>query len=145
MMREIDPEADNDGGALPLEQDSSKLGAVDEQVVGPFDPGGGRMAPDGFVQGHGRDQSESRRGRIARLDANQSGCVEIAGGRLPGPALPALAAGLPVGAKPEAFRSAFARQRGDIVVGGTRLGDGADQNRACAALRVAMSSAFQAR
>ena len=38
MMGEVDAEAEDHRIALALEQDAGELGAVDEQVVGPFDP-----------------------------------------------------------------------------------------------------------
>ena len=45
MVGEIDAEAEDHRVALPLEQNAGELGAVDEQVVGPFDPRLGRIGP----------------------------------------------------------------------------------------------------
>ena len=72
MVREVDAEADDHRVALALEQDAGELGAVDEEVVGPFDPRAGRVwRDDRLVQRDGGDQRERRRGRIARLEPDQ--------------------------------------------------------------------------
>jgi len=138
-LGEIDSEADDHPILLALEQDAGELGAVEEQVVGPFDPHRRSVRSHRLVKGDGGDERERRRGRVAGLEADQGRDVEVAGGGVPRPALPALAAGLALGAQPEAFARAFARERGDVFVGGARLGDGADQNKAPAAQRVACS------
>ena len=77
---------------------------------------------------------------MLRVHADEGRGVEIAGRGLPRPALPALAARLPLGAKPETFCRPGTRERGDIVVGGARLWDGPDQKSDPAAQRVARSS-----
>ena len=145
MMREIDPKAEDHRVTLAFEQDPGELGAVDEQVVGPFDPRRRGVAADRFLKRDGGDQRQRRRGRVAGPEADQGRGVEIAGGGMPRPPLPSLAAGLALGPEPDAFWCAFAREGGDIVVRGARLRDGADQNKACAAARVAASSGPQAK
>lgn len=139
---EIDAETDHHRIVGALEQDARKLGAADEQVVGPFDLDGlaGRVGRDDLLQRDRGDQSERRRRRIAIAQPDQGAGVEIARGRLPFPALPPAPAGLAVGAQPEPLACAFAGKRQDIVIGRIRLGDGADQNKALAALSVTRSS-----
>ena len=126
MAGEVDAEADHHRVALPLEQDAGELGAVDEQIVGPFDLRVGSMRCDRLAQRNSRDQSERGRRRVAGLEAHQRRSVEVAGRRDPRFALPPLAAGLPLGAQPQAFGGAVACESSDIVVGGARFGDGAD-------------------
>jgi hypothetical protein len=89
------------------------------------------------VQGNRCDESQARRGRIAGAQADQRAGVEIAGGRMPVPPLPAPAPGLAVGTQPQAFGCAFPRPGRDIVVGGAGLPDLFDQNRAPAAFSAA--------
>ena len=144
-LGEIDAEADDDRLAFPLEQDAGELGAVRDQVVRPFEAKTGRVGGSGVVQGDGGDQRQSRRGRIVGAKPHQGARMEVAGRRFPLPPLPPLAAGLALGAQPEALAGAFARQRGEIVVGGAGFGDRADQNSTAAAARVARSSTGMAR
>jgi hypothetical protein len=103
------------------------------------------VAAHRLVEGDGGDQRERRRGRVVGLEPDQGRGVEIARGRMPRPPLPPLAAGLPLGAQPNAFLGAIAGERGDVVIGGARLWDGADQNRAKAAFLVAASSSGMAK
>jgi hypothetical protein len=136
-MGEVDAEADDHRLPFPLEQDARQLRAGGEEVVGPFDADAdrGREGRSDFVEGDGGGERKGRRGRIAGTKADEGAGVEIARGRVPGPPLPALACGLPLGAKPAAFWGAGAGERGEIVVGRGRLGDGSDQKSALAALR----------
>lgn len=142
---EIDAEADDHRVVLALEQYAGELGAIDEQVVGPFDPRARLMAGDRLVERDGGEQGQSRRGRVAGLEADQGRGVEVAGRRDPRPALPPFAAGLPLGAQPEALLRAVPRERGDVVIGRAGLGDGADQKSACAAFAAAAPSQGMAR
>ncbi len=136
-VREIGAKADDDRFLMPLQQDAGELGLPGDQIVRPFDRDPRSMERDRFVQGDRSEESQRRRGGIDGAQADKGGDVEIAGRGEPGPALPALAAGLAFGAQPGAFRGAFAGKRGKIVVGGTGFGDSADQNNALAATRVA--------
>ena len=117
MMGEIDAEADHHRIALPLEQDARQLGAVDDDVVRPFDPRARREARDGLVQRHSGDQRKAWRRRVLGIDPDEGGGIEIAGRRLPAPALPPLPARLALGAKPQALGRPVAREHGEIVIG----------------------------
>jgi hypothetical protein len=85
------------------------------------------------VKRDGGGQREGRRGRIAFAKPHQGAGVEIAGRREPFAPLAAAAAGLALGAKPQPLGDTLAGERGEVVVGRNRLGDGADQNKALAA------------
>jgi hypothetical protein len=136
---EVDAEAGDHRLPFPLEQDAGDLGPVGEQVVGPFERETGCELRCRFMKGDRRRQRESVRGRITRSRADKRARVEIAFRRFPGPALTPLAPDLAAGAKPFALGSAGARERGDIVVCGARLGDEPDQKIAAAAASVARS------
>ena len=79
------------------------------------------------------------------MAADQGARIKIADGRLPVPALPPAATGLALGADPQTFGRTLAREGCDIVIGRMRLCDGADQNKALAALSVIGSSNGMAR
>lgn len=147
MVGEIDAEADDDRVVGSLEEDARELGAARQEVVGPFDRD--RLAlgegGDGLVERDGGDQSERRGRRVVAAQADERARIEIARWRNPVPALPAPAAGLALGAKPEPLGGAAPRKGGYIVVGGPRLGDELDQNRAPAAFIEAASSSGMAR
>ena len=145
MMREIDAEADDHRVILALEQDAGKLGAVDQQVVRPFDPGLRRIGRHHLVQRDRGDQRQRRRGRIVRPQADEGAGIEIAGRRQPRPALPALAAGLPLGAQPVPSAAPSRASAAQIVIGRAGLGDRADQKSEFAALIVAWPSTGMAR
>lgn len=136
---EVDAEADDHRLPFPLEQYAGHLGPVGEQIVGPFERKTGRERRGGFVESDRGDQSEGLRRRIAGARPDERAGVKIAFRGLPDPALAALAADLAAGAEPFAFGRAGAREGGDIVVGGARLGDEPDQKIADAAASVARS------
>ena len=142
VVGDVDAEADDDRLPFPFEQDARQLGRAGDEVIGPFDRGG-RGGGEGFdrlVEGDSGDEGEGGRGRVARPEADEGAGVEVSGRRDPGPALPALAAGLALGAQPFAFRSAGAGKSGEIVVGRARLADAADQKSDLAALAEAWPS-----
>ena len=128
---EVDAEADDHRVALPLEQDAGELGAVDEQVVGPFDPTGGRVA--------GRSPRGARTAATsARVGAaGSSACrrTRVEAWRLPGGETQAL----PCRPLPPVWRSARSHRPsaapsrargGEVVIGRAGFGDGAD-HRPC--------------
>jgi hypothetical protein len=135
-MVQVHAEPDDDGISMAFEQYARQLRAAGHQVVGPFDldPCIRRKCGGHLVQRDGGDQRQRRRGRIAPANADERARVEISGRRLPCPALPPAPAGLDDRAQPDTLGRAFAGKRGDIVIGGTGLRDGIDQNRDPAAL-----------
>lgn len=144
MMGKVRAEADHHGIAGSFEQDAGELGPCavlrrrpeprldpgfrrgGDQVVRPLDLDPGNEGAKDLVQSHCGDQRERGRRRIGGTQAHQSADVEVAGRREPGAALAALAAGLPVGAQPQAIRDAASGAGEQIVVGGAGLGDALD-------------------
>ena len=134
MMREVDAEADHHRIVGALEQDARQLGAVEQQVVGPFDRTGAVAASPAQIRrpppasADRRDQRQRRGGRIARAQPDQRAGVEIAGRRRP---TPRPAARAPRSAARRAATgprlAPGARQREHIGIGRSRLRDGADR------------------
>ncbi len=65
MMREVDAEADHHRVAGALEEDAGELGAMEEEVVGPFQPESviraGEEEAHRLLQRHRGDQRQRRR------------------------------------------------------------------------------------
>jgi hypothetical protein len=89
------------------------------------------------VSAHRRREGQRRRGRVAGPEPDERARIEVAGRRLPGPAVPPLASGLALRPQPKALGRAGARELGEVVAGRAGLGDGADQKSALAAFMVA--------
>jgi hypothetical protein len=75
------------------------------------------------VERDGRNQGQCRGWRVVRLHAHQGADVEVAGRGDPQPPLPPLAAGLAVGAEPQALGGTGRGAGEEVVVGGAGLGD----------------------
>ena len=140
-MGEVDPKAHDDGVVRTFEQDAGQFGALEQQVVGPFN--GDLLARqekrNDFVEGNRRDHRQAGRRRISLAQSHQRARVEIAFGGVPASSLPASPPSLALGAEPQPFGRAFLGHRRYIVVGRSRLWDGADQKSAPAAFSVAAS------
>ena len=130
------PDPDHDGVVRAFEQDPRELGAVDEQVVRPFDGDdvAGRISGDDLVQSDRGNERQRRRAWIGGREADEGARMEVAGRAVPFPPLPSPAPGLALGAEPQAFGRAFPRQRRNIVIGRAGLGYETDQNSAPAAV-----------
>ncbi|GGE44211.1 hypothetical protein GCM10007276_21640 [Agaricicola taiwanensis] len=77
------------GTALSLNEDAGELGAIDQDVVGPFDgkpaARGGRDDFDGVGKCERRDKAQKRRSFRRQSFRQKAGCVEIADRRIPRP------------------------------------------------------------
>ena len=85
------------------------------------------------MKGDSSDQRQSSRLGIPLKETNEGAGVEVAGGRMPLAALAPPAPALPLGTKPETLGGPLPGKVGYVVVGGTGLRNGSDQNRAPAA------------
>ena len=146
MTGHVDADAGNDGVARPLQQDTGDFCAVDQYVVGPFDPGiADAQGRNQRVNCIGGDERQCMRGRITSPHPDQCGRMKVACRAFPMSTHPPATAGLPAGAEPTALGRALLRQCQHVGIGGAGFGYEADQcqkSDAAAAALTASSAGF---
>lgn len=133
MAYEIDPKAEHDDLANPLEQYAGELQAVEQQIIGPFyrQTRGRDVALGGVIKRDCGDQRQGLRRRVIAAQADEAADVEIAGRRGPIAAAPSAPGGLAFGAQPQAFGVAGGGELGDGIVGRAGFGERDVADRRC--------------
>ena len=121
VLGEIDSDPDADGetraDAPALEQHARQFGAVDEQIVRPFEPRRDAEIGDCRLCGEARDEAELRAvGDGARVE-QQGAAIEITARRAPGASMPPPARRLRLGDNPEAAGIATQRAALGLLAG----------------------------